>query len=116
MASSSPRTIRVFPPDFRSFGKPNTSEKPASRTMTNSELAMSPMSVPVRDWEHRPTSGLLRGMRRLGNLVEHQATAHFFHRNALRLVRLGSMQFAVVVRQARERATAQLLGAHRRDV
>src|SRR5262245_46313109 len=52
--------------------------------------------------------------RRLRNIVEHEAVLDFLHRNALRLVRMRSMDFRVAcLVETRQRAAPKLLCAHR---
>src|ERR1041385_5964395 len=52
-----------------------------------------------------------------GDIVEHEAALHFFHGDALCLVRMRPMHFPlVVVVETRQRTTAKLFRAHGGDV
>src|SRR5689334_6222025 len=52
-----------------------------------------------------------------GDIVEHEAALHFFHRDALCLVRMRPMHFGIIAFvEPGERTAPKLLGAHRGDV
>src|SRR4051812_23474205 len=93
------------------------------RTGTNARyLCMPPRLSPSAAGEdHLPGRRLaadFTGFQHGGNFIEDEATPHFFHRHAFRLVRLGAMDVVhlVLVIKPRQRAAPELLRTHRGDV
>ena len=107
---------RARPPAvFFIFVKPTMTQKPMKSTSTNTVLDAEPLksaearSAPTSSLMLRASPGAGFGV---GHVVVDEPAPHFFHRDALGLVR----QRRPASLEPRPRAAAQLLGTQRRDV